>query len=471
MGSQYIQTYLHEKNFDLSILGNLVDKLTHFGHSLCLSQHGICLIEMILNTCLENGLKSVLIDFIDNVIGKHFYLLIKHQLGSKVIKHMLQSRDSTVQQHMCKCMNKQLCRLYGDSLNGVDPCVEMEQQTSSTRRCTVIGNQSHMHSNMYNSNNNSNNNNNGNNKPNVLLSMLTDKTIGGVIVLFIQTSCALGMACQWTFMFSFMLNNICLLSCHEFGYRVIESCISEIPYSLKFMLFHYILSKIQFLINDKYGHVVVEKCLIISNNNKNNGKNSVHPLAIRQTDPFIKAILFDIDVNIPNLALSDKNAYSLPYQLRDQFLNDILVNKKQEINFIKFGFGKYSSNICQLAFNYATKLEKLTIIKYIVDSILPTSHGVKIQNTFLFGMVNHKYGSNTIKNIVQSAIKFLSSHDPSVRNKCNNKITHFTAEKDLIQSLLLIDQFFNQKHNNDPFSTSFTFCEKVLDVVQQSPST
>ena len=88
--------------------------------------------------------------------------------------------------------------------------------------------------------------------------------------------------------------------------------------------------------------------------------------------------------------------------------NDEKQSRANKINYDKFAFGKYSSNVCDLAFRYGTIEQKRKLIEHLTYSPRPcrTPNGKYLPlNAPLFRLVNHEYGNFVAKNIIFHLLK------------------------------------------------------------------
>ena len=88
-------------------------------------------------------------------------------------------------------------------------------------------------------------------------------------------------------------------------------------------------------------------------------------------------------------------------------------------NFCKYGFGKYSSIVCDCALKYLTRDQLSRLIYFLCNPNIPIKYNV------LFGMVNHKYGNFVIKNLINRLIllqqQYTVANSTSI-NHCNTNI-------------------------------------------------
>ena len=324
---------------------NFFNAITPVGHEICIDKYGHYVIEKFLQECHELQMLDTLIKFLDRIIIQHFDMLKDYCYPCRVIQNQfLQSKLYHLQEYTLKQLN-----------------------TFSIRN-----------SNQYN-------------YPITNLHVMLKHSIGNyVIQVMIDICCQLNLHHMIQYMLNFIVRNANTLSCDQFGCRVIQWClIKNIPIESKLALFLNIIQSLSTIANDEWGHFCVRQCL-------------EHPLTQSLWYMFVECIFFGTDPNVPNFADSSTygGRYTLSPKLQLQFESFMLnVRDKSLINnFSKFGFGKYSSVVCDCALKYSTSKQKSRLVNFLCNS------NVEIKHNVLFGMVNHKYGNFVIKNLIESLI-------------------------------------------------------------------
>lgn len=271
--------------------------------------------------------------------------------------------------------------------------------------------------------------------------------IGNYIVqAMIRTSCKINVADMLSYIFDFVINNTRLLSCDRFGCRVVQYCIaSNINPKTKLSLFVSIFNSLTYLGNDEYGNYCVQKCMECAD-------YSIKKL-------FVEEIFFGINLQVENFANSKLyNArYTLPNSLRESFENYIInvQNPNTIINFSKFGFGKYSSIVCDAAFKYATQRQQERLIRYI------SNPNIAIKYNVLFGMVHHEYGNFVVKNMIKTLI---NSYAIASSDNNGSDLAHYSYSLNKMNGVLnIMFAFTNRYHSGD----KFLFSHNVMCTIQQ----
>ena len=409
----------NNNNNNLSVIKstilNLFDAISPFGHLLCIDKYGHYAIDKFLTLCYQFNFVDVLEKFLKNIIIDHFLLLIEHSYPCRIVQNMLNSHSNKLkiyvltqlnllfdpkQQHLQQHQNpidtktlKNVCNTVivvdskclsdGDlktTLAHAQPQpnhakqaqIQLEQTQQSIATTSMT------------------------NDYQLLYDTMTHHIGNYIIQAMIETSCELDMCNIVLYIFNFVSKNNGLLSCDKFGCRVVQRCIvsPNVPHVTKQCLFANIFSSISYICNNEYGNYCVQKCIEYSDE--------------LVQDAFVEKILFGFDLNVKNYSNSQKyNArYTLPSSLKTSFENYILnvQNPTTIINFSKFGFGKYSSIVCDVAFKHATYNQQYRLINYLCNP------NISIKYNVLFGLVNHEYGNFVIKNAIKTLINLQSMH-------------------------------------------------------------
>ena len=438
-GSKYIQDFFDDlanfknkmnNNYNVSVIQstifNLFNAISPFGHLLCIDKYGHYAIDKFLTLCYQFNFVDVLEKFLKNIIIDHFLLLIEHSYPCRIVQNMLNSHSNKLkiyvltqlnllfrpkqnspqrqqqqqhqqhQQHHNPIYTKTLKNVNTAAvIVGASKCCSHEKtdkttlgyvqhQPSHTKQLQIqvvpatqqsVATAASV-----------------NDDYQLLYNTMTHHIGNYIIQAMIETACELNMCDIVLYVFNFVSSNNGILSCDKFGCRVVQKCIvsPNVPHVPKQCLFANIFNSISYICNNEYGNYCVQKCIEYSDE--------------LVKDAFVEKILFGFDLHVKNYSNSQKynGRYTLPRSLKSSFENYMLnvQNPTTIINFSKFGFGKYSSNVCDVAFRHATYNQQYRLINYLCNP------NVSIKYNVLFGLVNHEYGNFVIKNAIKTLINY-----------------------------------------------------------------
>ena len=492
IGSTHIQQYLDilvnncdNNNNDRDVRKEIFDffkSISSFCHVLCTNQYGHYLIVKLLSVSRQLRINKLLKQFIQLVIMPHFCELIKHQYPCEIIQDMLKSNDRhlsifTLNQlkYVLKPNEKVICQHLKTEAKNQPETLTHKQPLFETNNSNQI----------YVQNRNYNYNYNYNNQ---LLTDIMNHRSGNIMIQTMISTCVRMNFHINTidYIFDFIVNNVSLLARNKFGCYVVQCCITDLPnninntyHEIKFSVFKSIYSLLPQICNCKYGKHCVEKCL-------HHLRASQLSSEIHLLETFIEYILFVIDENVPNYSNSIvyDSRYSLPYLSRISFEKYMSEGQHPHTipNFSKFSFGQFSSGICDIAIEYSTIEQKQRLINYLCNSSIP------MEQSHLFGMVNHIYANFPIKNLIETLINsykncknnngnnYNNNHNNNNYNNNtynnnntnnnysdNNKYTQHVQMLNMLHvTLMKISDFMIPFHNNN-----FTFDDNVMYQIRE----
>ena len=423
-----------------STIFDFFDEISSFGHLLCIDKYAHYTIEKFLIICYHFSIINVLKQFLHLIIVKNFSMLMKHSYPCRIVQNMLNS-------------NLIKLKIYGIAqLNVLFYPQQRVQQQLQQQQQQIKQNNPQTATNLNNvkktasvfdrhEEKSESNNVQGVNDFRFLYDTMTDHIGNYIIQAMIDCACQINMIDDIFYIFNFIFNNNSSLSCDKFACRVVQRCITShhVPQAIKQNLMLKMYNSIATMCNNEYGNYCVQKCIEY-------GEESIK-------DAFIETILLGFDLNVQNYSNSKLyNArYTLPSSLKSAFENYILnvQNPTTIINFSKFGFGRYSSIVSDVAIKYSTYEQHFRLINYLCNE------NISIKYNVLFGLINHEYGNFVIKNLINILIN-LQSIDIE---KGETKYTLLLNK--LKQTLNMMFQFTSKYHCQNKFSYSHNIIQLI----------
>ena len=496
-------TYINGNcNFDVktikSITSDFVDSISPFGHLLCIDMYGHYTINKLLTICYQFNAIHVLAKFMQNIIVKNFAMLMEHPYPSRIVQNMLNSNSKPLKLYSIAQLNTLFYpaqhlqnQLQPENLKMTIPTnvknvtnssislkhdINTVHTTGKTHitpaqpiNCTSIlspatgCDQMPLKEQLETPLTQEANNSSGGSGDFQFLHDTIKHHIGNYIIqAMIETACGLDMSHIVLYIFEFVAKHIPSLACDRCGSRVVQRCIAStnVPSVTKLCLIANILQSLPIICNHEHGNYCVRKCIQCD-------EKSIREL-------FVEQILFGIDVNVKNYSNSKEfNArYTLPRSLKESYENYVShsQNPYSILNLSKFGFGKYSSVVCDLAFRYADMDQQSRFIGYFCNQNIPIKYNA------LFGLINHEYGNFVIKNAIKTLI---NSHQTAIRDKHNfiqngwmdraydaqQREKHYSSLLNAIkQAVNNTFEFVSNYHHNNKFS----FAYNVIKLINQN---
>ena len=429
-GSRYIQQQLDNEmdywQYDASrqckILESFYYAICDFAQVLCISKHGHYVIDKFLGLCQDCEMTNVLTQFVRDIICKNLNQLMIHSYPCRIIQNIFDCRNNTqLRVNALDCLLDTLLHWNDGIMNTNNSNNSNINNDPNKPNITInnnnnggdLGNSTNENNNNPN-NNNHNNNSNGRNGMNLtIIDRIMIDGIGNYIIqAIIEQSCFLQLQPSVLFLIEYIANNLRELSTNQYGCRVVQCAIANDIYN-KHLIFNELFKYLPQLCNDEYGNYSIQKC-------------------IEHSDPkiqtfFIENIFFGINQQIPIYCIK-QGRFTMPGVLQSRYQNYITQqNPNTIINFSKFAFGKYSSNVCDKAFQFATEQQKFRLINYLCNQNIPINYNVT------FGLINHEYANFVTKNMIIHLI--------SLAKKQNQKN-------------LETENFNNHNHNNNRFNNN-----------------
>ena len=416
-----------------SIIFDFYTTISSFGHLLLVDEYGHCVIDKLLNICYKFDFIDVLKHFMKQIIVLNFSMLISQSYPHKIIKDMLNLNSKKFQIYVLKQLNCILnpqqscdhddnkhqpqqdeCKLQNDSNDGV--------HQDNCKKKINFG------------------------KYSMLYNTINDNIGHFIILLMIEISCKLNIVNNILFyLLNFLSKYAHILSYNRFGCKIVQCCIvsQNVSYMNKRCIFVNLFKSLSDLCNNEYGNNSILKCIEYGDDE------------IRQS--FIHNIFFGIDVNVKifsNSKLFDAK-YTLPDELKKSFENYMLniQNPHTIINFCKFGFGKYSSVVCGIAFKYATHYQKQRLISYL------SNPNILINNNVVLGLSNHEYGHYLIKNMIKTLVSLNGENDNNhIHNGVEQKVKNYSMLLNQLRDVLQCVFKLTSKYGDEK---EFTFANSI----------
>ena len=339
------------------VLFNFYSLILPFAHILSTQTHGYYIINKFLTLSQESGHISLILSFIDNVICPNLRLFLKNAHSCRIIQNLLNNNSIdikkwTLSRLIYKLQHDKNCMLSKDLL------------------------------------------------------YLMDENSNYVIQDIIRNSKYLDDISSISFILQFIINisNLEVLTVNQYGCLVVQSLLTKETFVKlsdedRNMLVRGLYVLLPLMCNNKYGNYCVQKCLDLLHlcQNYNEYFYQMH-------ENFIEYILFGINQNLPFFG-QKRNLYTLPENKKLDYMQRNFSHKLKytQINFSKFGFGKYSSNVCETAFKYANTQQQYSLICQITKW-----EGRDATNTVFFGLINHQCGNFVAKNIISQILSKIS---------------------------------------------------------------
>ena len=332
--------------------------ISPFAHNLCTDKFGHYIIVNLLKGCRKHKIVNVLKPFVSTVIISHLQTLVHQPYPCRILQDFLQSDIIPLRVH---------------SLCGLNRLFQQKLQPIKSAPVNHTGHHDHNHVNYP-----------------LVYQVMAHRNGNYVIQEMIRTACQLNMQNSLQYLFDTVSQNARQLSTNKFGCRAVQTCLAEnIPAKCKYNIIVALLQNLAFIVNDGIGKYCIEKCFECAHACGYDEVNRV----------FVEEIFFGVNVSIKHFGLSD-SGYTLPQKLLLKFQKYIstVQNQSTIINFSKLSFGKYSSTICDRAFQYATMNQRIRLINYLCNP------DIILKCNVLFGMIHHEFGNYVIKNIMNTLL-------------------------------------------------------------------
>ena len=434
---------------------NFFNAIVQFGHLLCIDKYGHHVINTLLKLCQQFKMIDILKKFTQKIVIKNFLLLIEYRRSCQLIQNMINSHL-----HQIKFFFITQLKIMFQAAENQQPTIQ-QSNSGEHRRASVppVVNRNNtdkkpplVRSTPFSSDEKSksviheskvasgtsdfDHVKNDYEQLQLIYRTMTHKYGNKIIEAMIDASYEPDLFAIILYIYHAVNKKIKYLSCDKFGCNVVQSCIvsKNCDYKNKTILFANIFKLLPCLCNHKYGHICVAKCIQTEHEDDWIKKS------------FIDQILFYADVKINNLCHDhDSNTYTLPTDLKKVFINNMLnvQNAHTIINFSKFGFGEYSYQLCNIAFQHASFQQQKQLIVYLCNPNISNKLNV------LFGLIHHKYGNIVIDNIIKTLIDSKQKH-LHVHSHCNCTCSNMFDQ--LEQTLNRLFQVTPQKHNENSFA-------------------